>query len=254
MDPRQFDRLRGLLGLTLLGALVAVVAIPVMAADPSPATSSDPVPSASVESSIPAGVDVSPAATSAPEATPASPSAVPAPLQPTAGPSDEPQPETRTSDDVKPGKGAKGPEADVQVTGAVATSTDPEGRQLFSLTAGGTTYELSAGPPWFWGDDHPLLPFVGRSVTVAGTTHEGSTEIDVATVNGVAVRAPGKPPWAGGWKRVGEKHPGWSQEKWDRWQARQQAKAAANGVECWPPGHCKKTPSASGELENPPGD
>jgi hypothetical protein len=30
----------------------------------------------------------------------------------------------------------------------------------------------------------------------------------------------------GGWKRVGEGHPGWSQEKWDRWQAKLAEKKA----------------------------
>jgi opacity protein-like surface antigen len=41
----------------------------------------------------------------------------------------------------------------------------------------------------------------------------------------------GKPPWAGGWKRVGEGHPGWSQEKADRFKAK--------FGDCFPPGQCK---------------
>ena len=64
----------------------------------------------------------------------------------------------------------------------------------------------------------------------------------MATVDGKRIRAEGKPPWAGGWKRVGERHPGWTQEKWDRWQAKMAGKAKALGVDCWPPGHCKDKP------------
>jgi hypothetical protein len=50
----------------------------------------------------------------------------------------------------------------------------------------------------------------------------------------VALREPGKPPWAGGWKVVGEKHPGWSQEKADRFKAK--------FGDCFPPGQCKDKP------------
>jgi hypothetical protein len=46
-----------------------------------------------------------------------------------------------------------------------------------------------------------------------------------------AVREAGKPPWAGGWRRVGERHPGWSQEKADRMKAK--------FGDCFPPGQCK---------------
>ena len=49
----------------------------------------------------------------------------------------------------------------------------------------------------------------GKSVSIAGSTHEGETELDVETVDGTALRAPGKPPWAGGPWVVGETHPGW---------------------------------------------
>jgi hypothetical protein len=44
-------------------------------------------------------------------------------------------------------------------------------------------------------------------------------------VDGKTIREPGRPPWAGGWKVVGEKHPGWSQEKADRQAAKDAAKA-----------------------------
>jgi hypothetical protein len=40
-------------------------------------------------------------------------------------------------------------------------------------------------------------------------THAGDTELDAETVDGKALREPGKPPWAGGPWVVGESHPGW---------------------------------------------
>ena len=49
---------------------------------------------------------------------------------------------------------------------------------------------------------------MGKSVTVAGTTHAGDTELDAETVDGKALREEGKPPWAGGPWVVGEDPPG----------------------------------------------
>ena len=122
----------------------------------------------------------------------------------------------------KPDKGPKekkdkAPEQSVTLQGTVSAGTDEDGDPIYELASGGKTYQLEAGPPWFYGDNHPLKPFVGESVTVTGEAAEGSTEVDVLTVNGTAIREPGKPPWAGGWKRVGERHPGWSEEKAARW-------------------------------------
>lgn len=91
------------------------------------------------------------------------------------------------------------------------------------LTVGATVHDLEAGPSWFWGKKHPLAPFAGTSVTVTGERAEGSTVVDVKTVDGTAIREPRKPAWAGGWKTVGEQHPGWAQWKAD--------KAAAKDVE-----------------------
>ena len=65
------------------------------------------------------------------------------------------------------------------------------------------------GPPWYWGDKNPLAAYVGKSVTVAGEAEQGGTELDVDTVDGTAIRAPGKPPWAGGPWAIGPTHPGW---------------------------------------------
>jgi hypothetical protein len=71
-------------------------------------------------------------------------------------------------------------------------------------------------------------------VTINGTAQEGGSEVDVLTIDGQAIREPGKPPWAGGWKRVGKVHPGWSAEKAERMQQR--------FGECFPPGQCKDKP------------
>ena len=197
---------RGLAGLLVLLALVALVALPVLAADP----------------------------TGSPAAAPSSPDVAPA-----AAPTATPKP-TKSPKPDKTAKPAKAPEADVTASGTVGTRTDAKGRTEYTLTSGSTVRVLSAGPPWFWGDDHPLKAYVGKQVTVVGSQRSGDDEIDVLTVDGKAIREPGKPPWAGGWKAVGSAHPGWSQEKADRWKA----KAAERGVECWPPGHCKD-PAAS---------
>ena len=53
------------------------------------------------------------------------------------------------------------------------------------------------------------MAYVGKTVTVVGTTRGGDHEVDVETVDGTALRAPGKPPWAGGPWVVGSSHPGW---------------------------------------------
>ena len=106
-------------------------------------------------------------------------------------------------------KGDKEPEVAVTVTGVVKQAADGQGRPSFTLTAGTTTWELSDGPPWYWGDKNPLAAYVGKSVTVAGEAEQGGTELDVDTVDGKAIRAPGKPPWAGGPWAVGPTHPGW---------------------------------------------
>jgi hypothetical protein len=109
----------------------------------------------------------------------------------------------------KPDKSEKGPEIAITLNGTVATSTDGKGRSSFTLTSGGTVYELSAGPKWFWGKNNPLAAYVGKSVKVVGSHTQGSTDVDVDLVDGKALRAEGRPPWAGGPRVVGEKHPGW---------------------------------------------
>ncbi len=156
----------------------------------------------------------------------------------------------------KPDKGPKEseePEATVTLKGTVAATRDAEGETSYALTVDGKTVKLDAGPPWFFGDKHPLAPFVGKTVTITG--EQNGDEVDVETVDGTPIRAPGKPPWAGGSKAVGSIHPGWSQEKADRWAQKQGgAQGAAGTPGCWPPGHCKdkgQAPEASGRPEGP---
>jgi hypothetical protein len=113
------------------------------------------------------------------------------------------------------------PEADVpqqltQATGDVGTTKGNEGDTEYILTAGGREIELDAGPPWYHGEPYPLAPFVGKSVTVTGeggTNWKGKPEIDVFGITSddgqsTEIRSAGKPPWAGGPKVVGERHPG----------------------------------------------
>jgi len=125
----------------------------------------------------------------------------------------------------------------VTLRGSVSTTTDEDGRAIYHLTSAGLVYELEAGPPWYWGDAHPLKPYVGKTVTITGEKTLGTNEVDVLTVDGTAIREPGRPPWAGGWRRVGSAHPGWSQEKADRFQAK--------FGDCFPPGQCKKQDAAA---------
>jgi hypothetical protein len=125
------------------------------------------------------------------------------------------------------GKGPKAshePEVSVTLKGTVAATTAGDGSVEYTFTSGGRTLRLEAGPKWFWGDKNPLKPFVGKSVTIVG--EQSGDELEAQTVDGTALRAPGKPPWAGGWQAVGKSHPGWSQDKADRFAARQAAKAA----------------------------
>ena len=134
------------------------------------------------------------------------------------------------------------PEVPVTLHGVVSGTKDADGSTTYTIVADGKTVRLEAGPPWFFGDKNPLAPFVGKTVTVTG--EQTADEVDVDTVDGVRLRAEGKPPWAGGWKAVGSAHPGWSQDKWDRWQAKQASRNGAPGGAgsgaCLPPGLCKE--------------
>ncbi len=148
------------------------------------------------------------------------------------------QVEAEKSPGLEKPKKAKVPKEPITLRGTVAAATDADGNAVYRLSSGGTTYDLDAGPSWFHGDNHPLEAFDGETVTIVGEIAEGSTEVEVETVDGTALREPGKPPWAGGWKVVGQAHPGWSQEKADRMAARAERMKAKFG-DCFPPGKCK---------------
>ena len=236
---------RPLAAIAILALLLGIVALPTLAADPS---ASPEVPGASGEvdaSAVPAA-SVEPADSAGPEAT-AEPESSAAPEA-----SGEPG---RAAEPEAPGKPEKGPkerkdkapEHEITLSGTVTTGTDADGETVYRVQSGGTTYVLEAGPKWFFGDDYPLKPFVGQSVTIVGEVAEGSTEVDVVSVDGARLREPGKPPWAGGWKKVGERHPGWSEEKAARHAERQAAKGVRFGG-CWPPGHCKQQDAAGEDF------
>jgi len=235
-------RARTLAALAVLVVVLGFVALPVFAADPSPSPDV-PGPSATAEASVsPAD---SPALQEPVESDEAEQSAEP---EATA----EPTPVALPDQKGKPDKGPaerkeKGPEQEVTLSGTLTTGTDADGETVYRMQSGGTTYVLEAGPKWFFGDDYPLKPFVGKNVTIVGEVAQGSTEVDVVSVDGTRLREPGKPPWAGGWKAVGERHPGWSEEKAARWAEREAAKGAKFG-DCWPPGHCKQQDDAGSEV------
>ena len=223
------DVQRPLRPLLLAIAIGALVAIPVLAVgprgaltSPSPSTDASAVPSTAPASTAPS-TDAPTAAARATPSISASPDRTTQPTTPQAGGSGKP-------DKDKSSKGQDGDDEApaVTVTGTLGTKTDADGDTEYTLTTGSTTLLLEAGPKWFYGDKHPLQPFVGKRVTVVGEQATGSNELEVRSVNGTLIRGDGKPPWAGGWKRVGKIHPGWSQEKWDRWQARIADKATGS--------------------------
>jgi hypothetical protein len=109
----------------------------------------------------------------------------------------------------KPEK-SKVPTTPITVTGTVTAAMNADGRTTYSIASGGKTYTLEVGPPWWWVDDHPLADHVGHAVTIVGEIAQGSTEIEVETVDGASIRTwIGRPPWAGGPKAAGARHPGW---------------------------------------------
>jgi hypothetical protein len=236
---------RGVLGLLLLAILIVLVALPALAAEPSgsPAASADPTATAA-PTPAPTAVPTPTAASTAAPTPAAAPTATRAPAA-TAEP-DEDGESANPDKPAKEPKGAKAPENDVTITGTVATRTDADGQTEYTMAVGGKTLVLEAGPRWFFGNDHPLKAFVGKRVTITGSQRVGEDDVDVEAVNGTRLRAPGKPPWAGGWKRVGERHPGWTQEKWDRWQTKATERAKRFGTDCFPPGQCKEKPNKGG--------
>ncbi len=187
------------------GAIVLAVVGVVVAASPSPDASSSPVASPSPVASS------SPVASEAPIATEA-PVAVP-PVAPESAATPEPAKATETPD---------ADEVTTTLSGVLSTKADADGDVDYYIGDA----RLSVGPPWFWGDKHPLAGLVGTTITVTGQTETGNPakakakanaktkdsgpEFEVLTVNGTTIREPGKPPWAGGPKVVGPSHPGFA--------------------------------------------
>ncbi len=226
-----------MLDLLLLGGLIVLVAMPTLAAEPSTSPSASALPSATAAPTE--------APTAAPTNAPAATAAPTATTAPAAEP-DEDDGSARPEKAPKGPKAKKAPGVEVTISGTIATRTDADGNTEYTTVAGGKTLVLEAGPSWFFGANHPLKPFVGKRVTITGEQRAGEDEVDVEAVDGKRLRAEGKPPWAGGWKRVGERHPGWTQEKWDRWQTKFADKAKALGTDCFPPGQCKDKPGKGG--------
>ena len=221
---------------------IAVVAVPVLGQE---LTAS---PSASASASAEPSTSADPAPSTEPTPTQA---ATPEPATPSPGvsaaPSGQPAATAKpgaTEDPEKPGKGPKGervPEVPVSLTGRIDSVTGDEGEIGYTLTVGTTVYTLEIGPRWWWAGRDPLATFVGRTVRVDGERAEGSTSIDVFVAGGTTLRAPGKPPWAGGWKVVGERHPGWADWKAAKWAAK------------WPdgkPGHGPKDARGAGGADD----
>jgi hypothetical protein len=211
--------------------VVVLIAFPVLAADPSGSPDASASAGASTEPTATteptSSTEPSVAASAAPAATPKSLASA-APERPDSEESEKPD----KADKDKDNKGDKTPEVAITLRGTIASTTGDKGFPTFTMSSGGKIYELEAGPPWFWGANHPLAKFVGKTVTITGEAEAGGTDVDVEAVDGTAIRAPGKPPWAGGWKVVGERHPGWSQAKADKFKAK--------FGDCFPPGQCKK--------------
>lgn len=153
-----------------------------------------------------------------------------------APPDAKPGPEA--SKPAKVPKADRSPEVTVTVKGLVSSTKRADGTTDITIAADGKTLHLRVGPPWYVAATSPLTPFVGKTVTIVGE-QDGDT-IDVDTIDGVGVLGPGKPPWAGGWKKFGAGHPGWSQAKVDRQKAKDARKAAREAARaaCQAAGTC----------------
>lgn len=194
--------------------LLAVVgAVGAGSPSPDPSGSAQPSQAPTVPVEAPASIDVQPSIATD---EPAAPSEEPSPAL-LATPTDSPEP-TATP---RPEKATETPDADeviTTLTGVLATKKDADGDVEYSIG----DVRLGVGPPWYWGERHPLAGLVGQTITVTGHMETGKPakagakakdagpEFEVLIVNGTVIRAPGKPPWAGGPKAVGASHPGYT--------------------------------------------
>src|SRR5438046_5407204 len=122
---------------------------------------------------------------------------------------------------ARPADSEKAAKTPISLTGMVTLAADAKGRPAYTLTSGLSTYTLKAGPRQLSGATSPLNQYVGQSVTITGTLAGGNNQVNVLSINGVALRGHGKPLWAGGWTVAGAGRPGRSQ------------------ADCFPPGHCR---------------
>jgi hypothetical protein len=83
-------------------------------------------------------------------------------------------------------------------TGTVAVRTSADGATAYVLETATGELLLEVGPPRYWGDNHPLPPLVGTTVTVMGVQEAGSDAFAVFVIGDQVIRGPGRPPWAGG--------------------------------------------------------
>lgn len=206
--------LRLVAALAAIAALV-VVAVPVLGVDPSRGPSTGTAPTAAPPSASPS----------------ATPAAAPGA---SASPSDDGQGDDHGKPDkaAKPGQDQDATEHPVTLSGTVGKAAGEDGE--FTLTVGSTVYTLDAGPKWWWGDASPLAAAVGKHVTIAGEQEDGSTNVDVLAIDGKQLRPAGRPPWAGGWKVVGPKHPGWAQWKVDKHAGKVSGRDTAPGQQSKP--------------------
>jgi len=212
------NQMRGVAAVAAIAAFV-LVAVPVLGVDPSRSPSTGTPPSAAPPTA---------AASAHPSSAPASPAA-----NPTASAKNDDDQQGGNSDKAaKPHDDKDTPEHAVTLTGLVGTAAGDDGD--FTLTVGSTVYTLDAGPKWWWGDASPLAASVGKRVTIDGELEDGSTDVDVLAVDGKQLRPAGRPPWAGGWKVVGPKHPGWAQWKVDKQAAKGHGRDSAPGQQSGP--------------------
>ena len=85
-------------------------------------------------------------------------------------------------------------------TGTVSAQAEVDGTTTYLLETAAGSFVLEVGPPSFWGEAHPLAPYVGQAVTVTGVAEAETDEFEVFAIGDQVIRGPGRPPWAGGWK------------------------------------------------------
>jgi hypothetical protein len=92
-------------------------------------------------------------------------------------------------------------------TGTIALRTSADGTTAYVLETATGVLVLDVGPARYWGDNYPLPPLVGTTVTVMGVQQAGSDEFSVFVIGDRVIRGPGRPPWAGGSTSDGHKAP-----------------------------------------------